>query len=215
MKTPEAPNRRAVKIGGSLGGNGRLSMVARAVEQAAVTAELVVIPGGGVYADFIRGNGGGEKVAHVQAVLSMAQYGFELVSLIGGAVAVHDKTQTQQAWTGKKIPVFIPYPYILDAHEIPETWEATSDTISLHITRALGLANLVLVKSVDGVMGANGSLMDEVDAGAPVNTGVVDPLFFDGVEKGVTVFIVNGLHPERLKAALAGRGTVGTKVTRP
>ncbi len=203
------------KISGSLDKAGFLDRLIPVIDELSLNLSLVVAPGGGAFADFIRKRFKqrmlSEKTAHAQAVLSVGQYGYELADRLKKGVVVHNSSQVATALKSGATPVFIPYPCAAVEKRIPASWDATSDTIAAEVCRYLGFGGLVLLKSVDGIF-ENGRLRSEVSKNVMKKSGVVDPVLSKRLEPGWDVFIINGRKPERLKELLITGSTVMTKI---
>ncbi len=211
----------ALKVGGSLekenvlgkirGERGLLSIITELSGE----FNLLIIPGGGVFADFVRDRATQcrvpDSVAHAQAILAMAQFGYELAEKIEGAKIALYAAEVKKLWAEGKIPVFIPYPYILDDRKIPACWDATSDTIAARVCHYLDIKKLTLLKSVDGIS-VKGELLREVSMKNTPDTNVVDSEFFKHIGPRLETFIINGRKPERLKELLFTGSTMGTRL---
>lgn len=131
-----------------------LGTIAAAARQRAV----VVVPGGGPFADAVRDVdrrvGLSDEAAHWMAVLGMDQYAWLLASCLSGARLVTDASQIARAAEGGRLPVLAPYRWLREADPLPHTWDVTSDSIAAWIAGALGAARLVLVKP-PGAAGVN------------------------------------------------------------
>jgi len=160
-----------LKIGGSLGaprdkmGESPLPSLLSMINRLSTNFKFLIIPGGGVYADFVRRSAAqkktSESIAHMQATLACAQFGYELTAALEKGVVAHSRKEVEALWRDGKIPVFIPYPFVIGAKEIPQNWSATSDTIAIRVCISFGLNRLVLLKSVDGIF-VDGKLMTEI-----------------------------------------------------
>lgn len=210
------PDLWAIKIGGSVDEEpGALSRLLDAMAELAQTTRIAVVPGGGAFADFARLRCAErftrDDTAHIQAVLAMAQYGYEIVEKLPNSSPAHDISEVDGAFQKGRIPVFIPYPWILGADDLPADWSVTSDTIAVRFCEMIGAKKLVLLKSVDGII-VNGRIVAEVDASNPPVTDVVDPCFFASLKPGWETWILNGRKPERLKELAAYGNAAGTRI---
>lgn len=132
-----------VKLGGSLLGSVALrdwcGVIARA-------APVVVVPGGGVFADAVRGAqaaaGFDDVAAHDMALMAMAQFGRALCALGGFACA-----DTMDALTCEGVVVWSPWPMLRDAPGISPSWDVTSDSLAAWLAAELCAPRLLLVKS--------------------------------------------------------------------
>lgn len=165
-----------VKIGGSLAGTpDRLGEMMQVIAEAAKASPIVVVPGGGPFADAVRtaqaAHGFDDAAAHAMAMLAMAQYGLMLVALAGpGAQAVPRADQVAQALADRPTHglVWLPQP-AQDAQELPRSWDLTSDSLALWLAARLGASRLVLVKSCPRPPAGDPAL--------PADRGILDPAF--------------------------------------
>ncbi len=210
-----------LKIGGSLDNTGgreaeaSLGALIIVIEEIADKFQFVIVPGGGAFADFVRDESDRKNVsavtAHIQATLAASQYGYRLVELIKRGAPAHNKSDVKKAWANNKIPVFIPYPFIVKDKSVPASWNATSDTFAAKICQYLGIKKLALLKSVDGIF-LNGKLLKEALAGSFPQTDVVDPYFIKFLGSDCETHIINGKKPERLKWLLENGKPAGTRI---
>jgi aspartokinase-like uncharacterized kinase len=152
---PELPV--VVKIGGGLSAiPGALARTGTAVAEAARRFPLVVIPGGGPFADAVRSFSTrhplSDSAAHWMAILGMDQYAFALAEQIPGARVVDDQPGIQKAWDAGAVPVLAPSRWLHAADELPHRWDVTSDSLAAYLAMLLGAGRLVLVKPVAGGM---------------------------------------------------------------
>jgi aspartokinase-like uncharacterized kinase len=205
-----------IKAGGSVDEEpGALSRLLAALAGLAPKTPLALVPGGGAFADFVRARcakrSTRDAAAHIQAVLSMAQYGYDIVDRLPAAQPAHGVREVEEAFQRGRIPVFIPYPWILEADGLPANWSVTSDTIAARFCEIIGARKLVLLKSVDGIM-VDARIVPEIDAGTPPVTDVVDSCFFASLKSGWETWIINGRKPERLKELVEKGCAEGTRI---
>ena len=157
-----------IKLGGSQARSpllhGWLDTIARRTEP------TVLVPGGGPFADAVRtaqpAMGFDDDAAHDMGLLAMAQYGRALASL-GGFPIADSLAAIKAMLASDRIPVWLPWPMLRDAPDIPRSWDVTSDSLALWLARALGARRVVLVKPwVPGTADAD-----------IVALGLVDPAF--------------------------------------
>ena len=207
--------RWVIKIGGSLDDRKTIDSLAKTISRLSERLSFVIVPGGGVYADFVRENCKRTrltpKTAHAQAVLAATQYGYYLASRFTNGVIVHSKADAIEAIKEKAIPVFMPYPFALDEAKVPASWHATSDTIAAVICRQLGFHGLIVLKSADGIL-VEGALVPTATKSKATKSGVVDPLFCKHLGKSWKVCIINGQYPARLRELFSTGSTIMTRV---
>ncbi len=191
------PMPRVVKIGGSL--TGRFPRLIPAIESS--DCPLLIVPGGGPFADAVRSLGLDEESSHWMAIAAMDQVGWWITSF---GVKPTDRIGMPEA-----VSVLLPYAELRRCDPLPHSWEVTSDVIAAWVAFRLGL-DLLLLKSVDGLYSV-GELAEEVTS--PFAAGEVDPLFLPFVfEHGVRVQVVNGRYEDRVAAALRGEAVRGTVI---
>ena len=126
------------------------------------TRRLLVVPGGGPFADAVREVdrrlGLSDDAAHWMAVLAMDQYAHLVASRLAGSVLVDDLAGiSRSAVATAAIPVLAPFRWLREADPLPHTWDVTSDSIAAWVAAQLGSRELVLVKPPGA---AEGELVD-------------------------------------------------------
>jgi aspartokinase-like uncharacterized kinase len=140
--------RLVVKLGGSYADSPLLRRWLRAVAQA--RGNLVLVPGGGPFADVVRQAqsrmGFDDRAAHDMALLAMAQFGRALVSLEPCLGVAESLDAVLHLYAAGRVPVWSPWPMLRDAPDIAPSWDVTSDSLSLWLARVLNVPSLLLVK---------------------------------------------------------------------
>jgi aspartokinase-like uncharacterized kinase len=192
-----------LKIGGSLFDSSRALLAKVAAEG----RDVMVVPGGGAFADTVRdiyGRGGlSDDAAHWMALLAMDQYGYYLSD--GTSVPLSDKIK------GKGTRIALAYEILRSNDALPHSWDVTSDTVAAWIA-ATANARLIKATDVDGVF-RDGRLLETVSASTLKGMGetCIDkamPGFL--IEHGMDAFVVNGRCAPRVLAAIKGEKTTGT-----
>lgn len=115
------------------------------------SGRVVVVPGGGPFADAVRSAqieiGFDDRAAHRMALLAMEQCGLLLASFEGSLVPADSFVTVREVLHGGQIPVWMPYRCALNAEDIPASWDITSDTLAAWLARELGASALWIVKS--------------------------------------------------------------------
>ena len=159
-----------VKLGGSHATGPHLKDWLAAI--AAEAGSIVIVPGGGPFADAVRtaqtGIGFDDRAAHVMALMAMAQFGSALESLNPALRLAASRSAISRALKDGKVPVWSPEP-MARAAGLPETWDLTSDSLAAWLAGALGASRLVLVK--------HGRFEGAIYAHDLAARSVVDPLF--------------------------------------
>ncbi|HEY9467224.1 MAG TPA: hydantoinase/oxoprolinase family protein [Vicinamibacterales bacterium] len=140
-----------VKVGGGLLAHGTvLDKVLNVLAEIAREEPLLIIPGGGPFADAVREQDARltltDDAAHWMAVLGMEQYAHLILSRMRRAVLVTDGAEIATALASQQIPVLAPYAWLRRVDPLPHSWAVTSDSIAAWIAHAIGAPRLVLVK---------------------------------------------------------------------
>lgn len=140
-----------LKVGGGLLGKaGAFDLVIEAVTAFRAGRRLVVVPGGGPFADAVRQMFKrvkiGEDAAHWMAVLGMDQYAHALAARIPGAALVEQAAGITAALAAGELPVLAPYRWLKAVDPLPHSWEVTSDSIAAWFASVLGARRVVLIK---------------------------------------------------------------------
>ena len=179
-----------VKIGGGLlRVPGTLDRLGGALSRAAARRSLVVIPGGGPFAEevrrFQREHGLAATAAHWMAILGMDQYAQAIADHTPNGLVVDDRAGVDAAQASGAVPILAPFRWLRAADELPHSWEVTSDSLAAYLATLLGAEELVLVKPVAGG--------DEL----------TDPYFRRTLPAGMRWRVLSARTPE-LEAALTG-----------
>lgn len=112
---------------------------------------LVIVPGGGPFADEVRAMQHvwrfGEPAAHRMALLAMEQYGVMLAGLRPGLRPAADRAEIRDTLREGLVPVWMPCRMALGRKDIAESWDVTSDSLAAWLANMLGADCVVLVKS--------------------------------------------------------------------
>lgn len=129
-----------------------------------ILQRIILIPGGGSYANFIRKVDAelklGDDLAHWMAIYSMNYNGIELNRKYPELELIEDLKAFQDS---KKIfCVFLPYNYLRKNDNLPHNWEVTSDSIALHIAVQLHLNKCFLIKDIDGIYNIKSEMIKHI-----------------------------------------------------
>jgi 5-(aminomethyl)-3-furanmethanol phosphate kinase len=192
-----------IKVGGSLAARPtQLRRLMETLADAARRHHLVVVPGGGSFADAVRRADRrfalGDSAAHWMAILAMDQYGYLLARLAPGAALVRSRRELAPG----RLNVLAPSAWLRRADPLPHSWDVTSDSIAAWVAHALRVRRLMLVKHVDGFIGPAGGpwQMPEHARQIPLDvlSGVVDPYFARALDPAIGCWLVRGHLPHRI-----------------
>ena len=140
-----------VKLGGSLAGDAHFAAWLDILASAPLP--LVIVPGGGPFADAVRAAQAplrySDATAHHMALLAMAQFGLAIAAARPRFVVAETEPAIQAALAAGKIPVWNPFAMIMQARDIPASWDVTSDSLAAWLAARLRAKHLLLVKQVD------------------------------------------------------------------
>jgi 5-(aminomethyl)-3-furanmethanol phosphate kinase len=147
------PRPLVVKIGGGLlraeGLDGLRRACAEAIELAA-SRPVLVVPGGGPFADAVRTVdaqvGLTDEVAHALALRAMDQLGVLLSQLLPNAERLAALVAPRALAVVQAAAAFGGRP------DVPESWAVTSDSLAVLAAAAIGAEEAVLLKPVGGVL---------------------------------------------------------------
>jgi 5-(aminomethyl)-3-furanmethanol phosphate kinase len=206
-----------LKVGGSLWRRpSRIRRLMATLVTLAPPRTLVVVPGGGTFADHVRRADRrfalDPSSSHWMAILAMDQSAYLLRHLAPRARLIRNPEEIEIG----QLNVLAPSAWLLRADPLPHSWRVTSDSIAAWVARALRARLLILLKSVDGVPVAarvnRGPARIRARATGLRLEGVVDEHFTRAVSAHLSCWIVNGARPERIAALLTTGRTYGTEV---
>jgi len=150
-----------VKLGGGLLAHpAHFDAALDTLADAASSQRLLIVPGGGPFADAVRHVDRQLKLtdeaAHWMAVLAMDQYAHLLVSRLRSAELVTGPHDVAAAVGRARLLVLAPSRWLRDVDPLPHSWGVTSDSISAWVAGMVGARRLVLVKPP----GASGGAVD-------------------------------------------------------
>lgn len=205
-----------VKVGGSLGRKpAPLRAIVRRLAALARRRRVLVVPGGGVFADLVRRErrrlGLGAEAAHRMALRAADQYGLLLASLHPRAAAAADLAAARRVAKSGRLPILLPAATVDRAPSLERTFRLTSDSIAAWVAGRTGARQLLLLKSVRGIA-VEFSEAQEV-AARLARRRLVDPLFPRLLPPGIVVRVVDGrgawASPRLVRPASVPRGNSG------
>ena len=216
-----------IKIGGSLAEDPeRLRALCTKLSEFAKKYAIIVVPGGGRFADVVRDFDQrftlSSEVSHRMAILGMDQFGLLLSQIIPNSCATYLLNDAKQLSEIRVVPIFLPSPLMFQEDQLENSWNVTSDSIAAYVASRLHAAKVLLVTDVDGIFTkdprkhADAVLIERLSAEELLKlnkrTSVDSFLPKLLLEASVDCYVVNGKHPERIEAILAGQQATCTLI---
>ncbi len=139
-----------LKLGGSLLSSPALMQYLQLASEKG-QGQLVIVSGGGVFADQVRATQTqwqyDDKTAHAMAILAMQQMALLFQGLCPDLVVVDKVAAIHAALQRQHVVVWSPLLTELDAKGVPASWDVTSDSLAAWLAIQLSASKLMLVKS--------------------------------------------------------------------
>lgn len=217
-----------IKVGGSLAKDSeRLIALCVKVSKLAKDYELVVVPGGGMFADVVRDSDErfnlSSGISHRMAILGMDQFGLLLAQITPNSCATHLLDDAKQLSETKAVPVFLPSRLMFKEDPLKNSWDVTSDSIAAYVASRLQATKLVLVTDVDGIFTKDpkkneGAKLIELLSAEELfnfNTRTSVDRFLPKLllNAPFDCYVVNGNYSERIEAIFAGQHATWTLIS--
>jgi aspartokinase-like uncharacterized kinase len=216
-----------IKIGGSLAEDpATLRALCSRIGEIAKKHRVVVVPGGGKFADVVREFdqqfGLSPVISHRMAILGMDQFGLLLSQIIPNSCASCLLNDAKQLSEIGVVPIFLPSRLMFQADSLEPSWDVTSDSVAAYVASRLSADKVILITDVDGIFTSDpkkhsdAKLMNELSASELL--GLIHRTSVDRflpkllLNTQMHCYVVNGAHPERIEAILAGQHTICTLV---
>jgi 5-(aminomethyl)-3-furanmethanol phosphate kinase len=175
-----------LKLGGSLLESGRLTAVLDTVAKR--KRPVIVVPGGGKFADQIRQaqtqSGFDDASAHRLALFAMHQMANVICTRSPHFAPAASKEEFGLAGVNGLVPVWLPSTMAGAEPTIPKSWDMTSDSLAAWLAAETGAKDVALVKTC--------AIDPEATLHDLTRTGIVDPLFQTYVERAGLTWSVIG-----------------------
>ena len=108
--------------------------------------DILVVPGGWIFAEKVREMDLDDDSAHWMAVEAMNMYGYYL-SKYAKVIEPHDFDFSFQG-----VRILLPYILMRRYDELPHSWDVTSDSISVWIAEKIDAEMIIKITDVDGII---------------------------------------------------------------
>ncbi|UCF45261.1 MAG: delta 1-pyrroline-5-carboxylate synthetase [Candidatus Bathyarchaeota archaeon] len=216
-----------IKIGGSLAEDPeQLKALCIKLSEFAKKYAIVVVPGGGSFADVVRDFDQrfnlSSGISHRMAILGMDQFGLLLSQIIPNSCATYLLNDAKQLSEIRIVPIFLPSRLMFREDPLESSWDVTSDSIATYVASRLHVAKVLLVTDVDGIFTkdpkkhSDAALIKQLSAEellkSKKRTSVDGFLPKLVIEAQVDCYVVNGKYPERIEAILSGHQATCTLI---
>ncbi len=157
---------KIVKLGGSLSHDDRLrSCIEHIAAQERGSQPVIIVPGGGGFADQVRLAQQqwhfNDVVAHHMAILAMQQMALLINAMQPNWRLIKNLAELNISSAG--VIIWWPEIELLNAYALPASWAITSDSLAVWLGTRLAVGEIIIVKAAKIPMGA--SLIDLVADG--------------------------------------------------
>lgn len=126
--------------------------------------KIIIIPGGGSVANFIRKVYNElkftEELAHWMGIVSMSYNGLELGKKFPKLKIIEEYNELKKL--DKTFCIFLPFRFLKENDKLPHSWDVTSDSITLFLAKELRLDECFLIKDIDGILNKKNKVIREM-----------------------------------------------------
>ena len=144
-----------VKLGGSFAFSAMLTVWIRVL--ASCAGRVVIVPGGGPFADAVRTvqrrMGFDDRAAHLMSLLAMEQYGHALICYDDLLQPADSVECIERHLAAQRVPVWMPARMAAAAPDVEPSWKVTSDSLAAWLSGTIGASRLILVKHIGALSG--------------------------------------------------------------
>ncbi|MBE0438430.1 MAG: delta 1-pyrroline-5-carboxylate synthetase [Gammaproteobacteria bacterium] len=190
-----------VKLGGSLYQSSHLKPWLKALANLAQHSSIIIVPGGGPFADNVRKAQDNyhfdDSTAHHMALLAMAQFGLLLTGISSDCQRFR---YNESPIAANSVSVWLPDETLLAESELVHSWDITSDSLALWLANKLNAEQLILVKSCD--------IPNDVSIPFLTKNGIIDAGFEQLYRSSpVTLQLINAANHHLLQQSRHTSGT--------
>lgn len=211
-----------IKFGGSITERGTLKQIVHLGKTLSSLFDrkqnFAVIPGGGLFAEFVRETQEKYKLddeqAHWMAIQAMEQHASLLLKFIPNS-NLHDfSSKDFESLILDKLPILRVMKYMRTESDLEKTWNSTSDAIATEIAVKIKAKKIVFLKDIDGII-AKEKLVKKITIQellelkkSPLDNNTPKIL----QRKNIKAYVINGLIHDRIENLLEGKEFIGTEI---
>ena len=144
---------KVIKLGGSLMKDATTLVHCLNTIEQKYTDKVVLVPGGGVFADHVRTMQQqwrfDDEIAHQMALIAMHQMALLFKSIQNSFVLANNISAIQQALANHAVVIWKPDSEELNAFGVEANWNISSDSLAAWLAKQLTASELILVKSAE------------------------------------------------------------------
>ena len=215
-----------IKFGGSLTKDKKvLENLCREIENLSRNYDLVIVPGGGEFADLVRDYDKKlnlpTEISPKMAILAIDQAGFLISKSFKNPVFIHELNGFRNYNKIKnKVKIFIPSKFLFEVpeSELKHSWDITSDSISAYIAEKLNAEKLIILTDVDGLYDSNPGENHDAKLIEKINIMEIKNFHDSCLDKKFHEFfktpcyVINGKFPGRILLVLKNKEFIGTEI---
>ena len=156
----DAADLTVVKLGGSYAFSRQLPAWLEAL--ASCAGRVVIVPGGGPFADVVRDAQAkmrfSDDTAHRMGLMAMSQFGCAVASLGKGYLLAGSVDAIGHAVRARQVPVWSPLPMALETAALPASWDVTADSLAAWLAARLGTPRVVFVGAAAAIVAVAGAI---------------------------------------------------------
>ena len=173
---------------------------------------LVVVPGGGPFADQVRDAqkrmNFSDSAAHAMAILAMDQFGHVILDRHERLAPARSLEEIEQAAESGKIPVWLPSELAIFVPDIRASWDITSDSLAAWLAGKLDVDALLLIKQT-------GAFSHHDDIESLTANGIVDAGFAAMLPANIDLHLAGPDDAATAGPMLSSGRLPGTRIARP
>lgn len=186
-----------IKLGGSLYDSPKLKLWLAAIAEQAKQQSIIIVPGGGPFADQVREaqhlHQFDDGHAHHMAILAMAQFGLLIAGIEQQCQLFYypvDKSAPPQG-----LSVWLPNQQLVSDTVLGHSWGISADSLALWLANELNAEQLILIKQSNDLLGKS---LTELSKLSVIDNGF--PQLF--LQIPTATQIINVQHHQQLSARL-------------